>query len=80
LMIPLPLAFVLANVETGTEKEVLDSIKKISEVKAVHMVYGLYDIVAILESENLKKLRQIVTKEIRRLDNVRSTVTMIVIE
>ena len=79
-MVQMPLAFVLANVETGTEKEVLDGIKKISEVKAAYMVYGLHDIVAILESESLEKLRQTVTNKIRRLDNVRSTVTMIVIE
>jgi len=76
----MPLVFVLANVETGTEKEVLEGIRKVPEVKAAYMVYGLYDIVVTLESESLEKLRETVTKEIRRLDNVRSTVTMIVIE
>jgi DNA-binding Lrp family transcriptional regulator len=74
----MPLAFVLVNVEAGADKEVLEEIRKIPEIKASHMVYGIYDIVAIVESETLEKLREMVTKKIRQLVKVRSTVTMIV--
>jgi DNA-binding Lrp family transcriptional regulator len=68
----------LVNVEAGADKEVLEEIRKIPEIKASHMVYGIYDIVAIVESETLEKLREMVTKKIRQLVKVRSTVTMIV--
>jgi DNA-binding Lrp family transcriptional regulator len=74
----MPLAFVLLNVETGVEKEVLENIKKIPEVKASYVVYGVYDIVVMLESDTLDKLRETITKKIRSLDKVRSTMTMIV--
>ncbi|RLE50513.1 MAG: Lrp/AsnC family transcriptional regulator [Candidatus Methanomethylicota archaeon] len=74
------LAFVLINVEVGTEKEVLEKIKQIEEVKEAYMVYGTYDIIARLEAENLDKLREVVTKKIRQLDKVNSTMTMIVME
>uniref|UniRef100_A0A7C3EX56 Lrp/AsnC family transcriptional regulator n=1 Tax=Candidatus Methanomethylicus mesodigestus TaxID=1867258 RepID=A0A7C3EX56_9CREN len=76
----MPLAFVLVNVEAGTDKEVLENIKKIPEVKTAYMVYGVYDIVVMLESDTLERLREMVTKKIRQLDKVRSTMTMIVME
>jgi DNA-binding Lrp family transcriptional regulator len=75
-----PLAFVLVNVEAGTDKEVLENIKKTPEVKQAYMVYGVYDIIVMLESDTLEKLREMVTKKIRQLDKVRSTMTMIVME
>jgi DNA-binding Lrp family transcriptional regulator len=76
----MPLAFVLVNVEAGTDREVLENIKKIPEVKTAYMVYGVYDIIVMLESDSLEKLREMVTKKIRQLDKVRSTMTMIVME
>jgi DNA-binding Lrp family transcriptional regulator len=76
----MPLAFVLVNVEAGTDKEVLENIKKTPEVKQAYMVYGVYDIIVMLESDTLEKLREMVTKKIRQLDKVRSTMTMIVME
>ena len=76
----MPLAFVFINVETSADKEVLENIKKIPEVKASYLVYGVYDIVAMVESDTFEKLREMVTKKIRQLDKVRSTTTMIVME
>jgi len=76
----MPLAFVLVNVEAGTDKEVLENIKHIPEVRDVYMVYGVYDIIVKIESDTLEKLREMVTKKIRQLDKVRSTMTMIVME
>jgi DNA-binding Lrp family transcriptional regulator len=76
----MPLAFVFVNVETSADKEVLENIKKIPEVKASYLVYGVYDIVAMVESDTFEKLREMVTKRIRQLDKVRSTTTMIVME
>jgi DNA-binding Lrp family transcriptional regulator len=76
----MPLAFVLVNVEAGTDREVLGNIQKIPEVKTAYMVYGVYDIIVMLESDTLERLREMVTKKIRQLDKVRSTMTMIVME
>jgi len=77
--VKMPLAFVLVNVEAGTDREVLDNIKKVPEVKQAYMVYGVYDIVAKVESESLEELRDVVSRQIRRLEGVRSTVTLIVV-
>jgi len=76
----MPMAFVLINTEIGSENEVLDELKKIDAVKEAYMVYGVYDVVAKVGAETMDKLKEIVTWNVRRLDKVRSTLTMIVIE
>ncbi len=76
----MPTAFVLVNTEIGSENEVLASLKKVDGVKEAHAVYGVYDIVAKIGADSMDKLKEIVTWHIRRLDKVRSTLTMIVIE
>ncbi len=74
------IAFVLINTEIGSEQEVLDELKKIDAVKECYLVYGVYDIVAKVGADTMDKLKEIVTWNVRRLDKVLSTITMIVIE
>lgn len=76
----MPLAFVLINAEIGSEDEVLKELRKLANVKESYVVYGVYDVVAKVEAESMDKLKEIVTWKIRRLDKVRSTLTMIVVE
>jgi DNA-binding Lrp family transcriptional regulator len=76
----MPMAFVLINTEIGSESVVLGALKKIDAVKEAYMVYGVYDVVAKVEADTMDKLKEIVTWHVRRLDKVRSTLTMIVIE
>ena len=76
----MPLAVVLINAEIGSEDEVAGELRKISNVKESYVVYGVYDIVAKVEADSMDKLKEIVTWKIRRLDKVRSTLTMIVVE
>jgi DNA-binding Lrp family transcriptional regulator len=72
-------AFVLINAEIGAESDVLKGLKDISEVKEAHMVYGVYDIIARIETDTMQDLKDIISWKIRRLDKVRSTLTMIVV-
>jgi DNA-binding Lrp family transcriptional regulator len=74
------MAYVLINVELECEREVLDVVRNIEGVKEAHALYGVYDIVAKVEAETMDKLRKTVTRKIRRLNKVRSTITMIVME
>jgi DNA-binding Lrp family transcriptional regulator len=76
----MPLAFVLVNVETGLENEVVEQLRKIANVKESYTVFGAFDIVAKVEAESMDRLKEIITWKIRRLDKVRSTLTMIEIE
>jgi DNA-binding Lrp family transcriptional regulator len=70
-------AFVLLNAELGAETEVLDGLKLIDEVKEIHLIYGVYDIIARNEAETMDELRKVIGWKIRRLTKVRSTITMV---
>jgi len=59
-------------------EETLKALSKIDNVKEAYMVYGVYDIVAKVEAESMTKLKELVTWKIRKLDKVRSTLSMIV--
>lgn len=76
----MPMAFVLINTEIGSESDVLKTLKKVEGVKEAYTVYGVYDIIAKMTAETMDKLKELVTWHVRRLDKVRSTLTMIVIE
>jgi DNA-binding Lrp family transcriptional regulator len=71
-------AFVLINSELGFEEEIVSKLNKIEGVKEVYQVYGVYDIIVKIEGETMEKVKDIVTWKIRRLNRVRSTLTMIV--
>jgi DNA-binding Lrp family transcriptional regulator len=74
------MAFVLINTEMGSENEVLSALRKIENVKEAHIVYGVYDIVAKVEAESMEKLKDVITWNIRRLNKVKSTLTMMATE
>ena len=76
----MPTAFVLINTEIGSESDVLKELKKVEGVDESFAVYGVYDTVARVKADTMDKLKEIVTWRIRRLDKVRSTLTMIVVE
>ncbi len=76
----MPMAYVLITTETGAVDEVLASLKKMESVKETYMVYGVYDIIATVKADTMDKLKEIVTWNLRSLEKVRSTLTMIVVE
>jgi DNA-binding Lrp family transcriptional regulator len=76
----LRIAFVFINVEAGCEGEVLERLREVSEVKESHLVYGVYDLVAKVETGAMDRLKEVITWKVRKLDKVRSTLTTVVME
>jgi len=76
----MPTAYVLINCDLGSEEEIIKELKKLPEAVEVSGVYGVYDIIAKIRSDSMDKLRETITWHVRRIDKVRSTLTMIVIE
>tara|TARA_B110000014_G_scaffold83123_1_gene56922 strand:- start:433 stop:687 length:255 start_codon:yes stop_codon:yes gene_type:complete len=79
------IAFVLVNTELNFDMEIIGKIKDIlADEKDIEYeiqgVYGIYDIVLKISSNNEEKLRVIITNKIRKIDKVQSTLTMKVIE
>lgn len=73
-------AFVFVNVVAGAEKEVLKRLRKVPEVKEAYLAYGVYDIVARVETDSMDRLKEVITREVRGLDGIRSTLTTIAME
>ena len=73
-------AFVLMNAELGKENQIVNEIKKIANVKEVYPVYGVYDVLMVLESDSMDLLRETITSKIRKLDGIKSTLTMIIVK
>jgi len=76
----MPIAFVLINTEIGSEGDVLKVLRKVDGVIEAYTVYGVYDVIAKIKADSMDKLKEMVTWNVRRLDKVRSTLTMIVTE
>jgi DNA-binding Lrp family transcriptional regulator len=49
-------------------------------VKEVHGTFGAYDIIAKIENSDRDKLRETITWNIRKLQHVRSTLTLMGME
>jgi len=80
-----PTAYVLINSDLGTDETIISKIKEIlKDEKDIEFttqgVYGIYDIVLKISSDNTDVLRNIITYKIRKINKVQSTLTMMVIE
>ncbi len=69
-------AYVLISCDLGFDTEIIDEIKQLEEVKEAHGIFGAYDIIVKLESDNVENLREVITWKIRKLNKVRSTLTL----
>jgi len=76
----MPRAFVLINVESGSEDEVLNELKKIEGIEEAYFSYGVYDLITKIKADTMEKLKEMVTRQIRSLSKVRSTLTLIMME
>ena len=81
----MPTSYILINSDLGTDESIISKLKTIlADEKNVQYeiqgVYGVYDIVLKLTSDDIDTLRSTITNKIRKITSVQSTVTMIVIE
>ncbi len=76
----MPTAYVLINCDIGSEEFVMSQLKEIDLVKEVHGTFGAYDIVVLVEADTTESLRDAITWKIRKIEKIRSTLTMMVTE
>ena len=76
----MPRAYVLINVESGFEDNVLQQLKTTPQVEEAYFSYGVYDIITKIKAQTMEHLKETVTKNIRTLPKVRSTLTLIMME
>jgi len=73
-------AYVLLNIEIDSKREVLDSLKEIPEVKEAYPLYGVYDLIVLVEAKTLEEIKDVINNRIRIIGKIRSTLSMICIK
>ncbi len=81
----MPTSYILINSDLGTDESIIVKIKEIladeKEIEyEIQGVYGVYDIILKISSDNIDTLRSTITNKIRKITSVQSTLTMMVIE
>tara|TARA_B100001971_G_C17744849_1_gene312486 strand:- start:215 stop:445 length:231 start_codon:yes stop_codon:yes gene_type:complete len=76
----MPTALVLLNVDLGDEEKVLEQTRKIDGVREAHRVYGIYDMILKIEGDLTEEMKTIITEKIRRIQGVRSTLSLIALQ
>jgi len=72
-------AYVLVCCDLGSEEAIIEDLKHIESVKEVSGTFGAYDIIAKIENQDREKLRDTIIWNIRKLQHVRSTLTLMTI-
>jgi len=68
--------FVLINCYPGNEKSVIEKSTNLNDVKEARGILGIYDIMATIESDQDPILREIVANQIRKINQINSTLTL----
>ena len=81
----MPTSYILINSDLGTDESIITKIKEILADEnniqyEIQGVYGVFDIVLKLSSDDINTLRSTITNKIRKITSVQSTLTMMVIE
>ena len=74
------IAYVLINCELGSEESIIQQLNNLDGVTEVNGTFGAYDILAKIESPTVDVLRETITWKIRKIDQIRSTLTLMGIE
>lgn len=72
--------YILINTELGMEEDLLQELRKMENIKEAYLTYGVYDVIVKAEAENMENLKELVAFKIRRMKEVKNTLTMTVAE
>lgn len=70
----------IIHCETGMEDWVIRNLKKIAGITEAVGVFSLYDIIVKIEAKDASALEKIITKQIRKVEHIHTTMTLMVIE
>lgn len=67
------LVYLLIRAEHGKDGLVKAALSKFDEIIEIHEVFGRYDIIVKVETENTKKFRRFINNKIRIIEGIKST-------
>ena len=63
-------AYVLLNIDHKLQKDVVRIAQTLPTVKSVKTVYGIYDLMIILESEDMSAIKKTIDVDIHEMDGI----------
>ena len=72
-------AFVLIETAVGKTKGVVSSLREVEAVTSVDVVTGPYDVIAIIEADDLSSVGDAVTGSVHTIDGIQRTVTCLAV-
>lgn len=72
------LAYVLIMTAYGKKKDVSRKLLEFDEIKDIHEVYGQYDIIIQIKTENINTLEDFIQNNIRSIREIQKTETLVV--
>ena len=73
------IAYVAIHCETGKENPIIRKLMEMKGISEVTGTLGLYDIIAKIEAADSQELENIITTKVRKIPNVLTTMTLMVI-
>lgn len=70
-------AYVLLNVDYKQQKNIIEQAKKLPAVKSIKTVYGIYDILVVLESENMQEIKNTIDVHLHNIDGINNLTSLI---
>ncbi|HEX9846644.1 MAG TPA: Lrp/AsnC ligand binding domain-containing protein [Candidatus Nitrosotenuis sp.] len=70
-------AYVLLNVDYKQQKNIIEQAKKMPAVKSIKTVYGIYDILVVLESENMQEIKNTIDIHLHNIDGINNLTSLI---
>ena len=72
-------AFVLLNVDYKQQQNIIEAAKKIPIVKAVKTIYGIYDVLIILESNNMQDIKTAIDTDLHKINGINNITSLIAV-
>lgn len=71
-------AMLLIGTETGSERNVYSELSKLDEIEFVHELFGSWDIIAKIQTEDVQRMDEFVSDIVRNIPGVNSSATLII--
>ena len=72
-------AYVLLNVEYKHQKDIINKAKSLSTVSNVKVMYGIYDIMIILESNDMGAIKKTIDVDLHNLDGITNMTSLVTV-
>jgi Lrp/AsnC family transcriptional regulator for asnA, asnC and gidA len=73
----MPVAYVLAKIEAGKDKQALETIQKLAGATEVTLTYGAYDLHAKVKFDTMEELDEFIFEKIRKVTGIKDTLTLV---